>query len=90
MRPAHIDQVMSGKGFVSARTAARAVGVHLSTIYRAISAGHIEGEQCGRHWYAKADSVVAYYRFPGLAEDLAAALHQTSKSDAPTPEQHMD
>lgn len=84
MRPHHIDRVMSRRGFVSARAAAKAVGVHLSTIYRAVTAGHIEGEQCGRHWYVRAESVVEYYRFPGLAEDLARNIRETAGEDEAT------
>ncbi len=89
MRPTHIDIVMATRGFVPAQTAATAVGVHLSTIYRAVTAGHIQGQRCGRHHYVHAESVVQYYRFPGLAEALSDGLQKVSGHEATT-DQHLD
>ena len=83
MRPSNIDQTMAGRGYLPAQAAADAVGVHLSTIYRAIQSGHVTGQRCGRHWYATVESVVNYYQFPGLAEALAARLDETRSDNAP-------
>lgn len=61
-------------GWIPATHAAKAIGVHVSTIYRAANEGKLAGRRVGRSWYVREDSVVAYYGGSVEVRNALAAL----------------
>lgn len=53
-------EMMRQKGYCTAAEAAQALGVHLSSIYRAEERGAVKGSQLGRNRYVQIDSLVSY------------------------------
>lgn len=52
--------LLKSKGYIPAPAVARAVGRHMSSVYRWISAGHLKATQVGRSWYVEKESLIAY------------------------------
>jgi hypothetical protein len=53
---------------------ARALGIHVSTVYRAAADGKISGRRVGRSWYVRLDTVAAYYQDAQEIKDALATL----------------
>lgn len=48
------------KGFITASLAADLLGRHITSVYRLVEAGALEGLRIGRAWYVKRASIVQY------------------------------
>jgi len=69
--PPAVEKALRADGWLPAAQVARALGVHVSTIYRAASDGKVAGRRVGRAWYVQKASILAYY---GNAPEVREAL----------------
>ena len=51
---------LAEKGFITATLAAEMLGRHITSVYRLVEAGSLEGLRIGRSWYVKRTSLVEY------------------------------
>jgi len=63
---------MKAQGYLTIKDVADTLGVHVTTIYRLIDMGRVEGVRIGRARYVKRESVLSYYS--GIDEKAAALL----------------
>lgn len=59
--PLSQDAIMRQSGWISCADAAEAAGVHISTVYRLIERGEVEGATAGGKRYVCRKSLATYY-----------------------------
>jgi hypothetical protein len=52
------DSLMFDAGFVRLSVIAKALGLHVSTVFRRVQNGRYHGERAGNLWYVKVDDVL--------------------------------
>jgi len=72
--PSIVDSKLRSDGWHPASAVARALGIHVSTVYRAAADGKISGRRVGRSWYVRLDTVAAYYQDAQEIKDALATL----------------
>lgn len=63
-------QKMREQGYLTILDVAKALGVHVTSIYRLLNLGRVESIRVGRARYVNRASVIAYYK--GIDEKTAA------------------
>lgn len=65
---------MREDGYITASSAADAVGVHITTLYRWVESGKLTGTQVGRAWFVRVhDLLDMYSNAPGIQRRIRAA-----------------
>ncbi len=54
----NLVQMMEQKGYMPAAKAAATSGVAVTTIYRRIKSGKLDGTRVGDYWYVSVDSLI--------------------------------
>jgi len=51
---------LARSGYMTAREAADLIGRHVTSVYRMVQAGTVDGLHIGRSWYVQRDSLARY------------------------------
>lgn len=80
--------IMLQDGFITTATAAEAMGVNVSTVYRWVKTGQIVGTRVGRSWYVRVEDLVEKHASsPTIQQRLRELLHTEPLEEKETNEE---
>ena len=53
-------EILGKQGYITASEAAGKLGRHITSVYRLVQTGALEGVHIGRSWYVKSESIIGY------------------------------